>query len=291
MGAYNVLMLSRRSLLQAGSLAAALASAGRAKRLGAIGVQLYTARTVLPQHPLETLQAIEAAGYREIETGGVPVAQIWPSLQKTKLKAVSAHLDSKLVTQGPADELARTYADLKEKGFTFAVFPYLPPNERGGRAAIQALAAKLNRAAEGARAAGLRFCYHNHAFEFEPVDGEPLIHTLIAETDPKLVGFEVDCFWVSVAGHDPAQAIHHVAGRVPLVHLKDKAADTPVRYNESVPRTTFKEVGSGTIDWPAVLKAASDAGVEHYFVEQDQTPGDPVASLRQSFAYLSKLDI
>ncbi len=283
-------MLARRSLLQAGSLGAALAAAGRAKRLGAIGVQLYTVRAALPQHPVETLQAIEAAGYREVETGGVPVAQIWPALLKTRLKPVSAHLDSKLVTQGPEDDLARTFADLKEKGFTFAVYPYLPPNERGGRAAIQALAGKLNRAAERARAAGLRFCYHNHAFEFEPVDGEPLIHTLIAETDPKLVGFEVDCFWVSVAGHDPAQAVAQLAGRVPLVHLKDKAADTPVRYNEGVPRTTFKEAGNGVIDWKAVLKAASDARVEHYFVEQDQTPGDPVASLRQSFAYLSKLE-
>jgi sugar phosphate isomerase/epimerase len=283
-------MLSRRTFLKAGPLAAALAAAGRAKRLTTLGVQLYTTRTVLPKQPLETLQAIESAGYREIETGGVPIAQIWPSVQKTKLKAVSAHLDSKLVTQGPEDELARTFADLKEKGFTFAVFPYLPPNERGGREAIKTLAGKLNRAAEGARAAGLRFCYHNHAFEFEPVDGEPLVHTLVTETDPKLVGFEIDCFWVSVAGHNPVDAIHHVVGRVPLLHLKDKAADTPVRYNESVPRTTFKEIGNGVIDWAAVLSAASAAGVEHYFVEQDQTPGDPVASLRQSFAYLAKLD-
>jgi sugar phosphate isomerase/epimerase len=283
-------MLTRRTVLQAGTLAASFAALGHSKHLSRLGVQLYTARTVLPQHPLETLEAIQEIGYQEIETGGVPIPTIWPSLEKTRLKAVSAHLDSAQVTKGPEAELEHTLADLKEKGFTFAVYPYLPPNERGGVEAIKKLAGHLNRAAEKAHAAGLRFAYHNHAFEFEPVNGEPLIHTLIAETDPKLVNFEVDCFWVSVAGHDPAEMIAHLSGRVPLLHLKDKAADTPVRYNEGVPRATFKEVGNGVIDWPKVLEAADKAHVEHYFVEQDQTPGPPVDSLRQSYQYLTKLN-
>src|SRR5690348_538155 len=101
-------MLSRRSFIEAGSLAALLTTQGRSAQLSSIGVQLYTVRTVLPKDPLKTLQAIEAIGYKEIETGGVPVDQIWPALEKTKLKPVSAHLDSKLVTQGPEDQLART---------------------------------------------------------------------------------------------------------------------------------------------------------------------------------------
>jgi len=283
-------MVTRRTILQAGSLAAGLAALGSAKQLSRLGVQLYTVRGVLPEHPLETLKAIEAIGYQEIETGGAPLDKIWPALEKTKLKGVSAHLDSKLVTQGPESELERTLADLKQKGFTFAVYPYLPPNERGGEAAMKKLAASLNKAAEKARAAGLRFCYHNHAFEFEPVNNAPVGHILADETDPKLVGFEIDCFWVSVAGHDPAALITDLSGRVPLLHLKDKAPDTPVRYNESVPKPTFKEVGNGVIDWKAVLEAADNAGVEHYFVEQDQTPGDPITSLRQSYQYLTRLN-
>jgi sugar phosphate isomerase/epimerase len=71
-----------------------------------------------------------------------------------------------------------------------------------------------------------------------------------------------------------------------LLHLKDKAKDAPVQYTEDVPRTAFKEVGSGVLDFPAILKAAPAAGVKHYFVEQDQTPGDPLDSLRKSFEYL-----
>jgi sugar phosphate isomerase/epimerase len=155
---------------------------------------------------------------------------------------------------------------------------------------MKALAEKLNKTGEKCRAAGLAFCYHNHAFEFEPMEGSTRFQVLLDSTDPKLVALEMDAFWVSVAGHDPVEILKQVSGRVKLVHLKDKAQGTPVMYKESVPASTFKEVGHGVIDWPAVLRAAESAGVEHYFVEQDQTPGDPVESLRQSFAYISKLN-
>jgi sugar phosphate isomerase/epimerase len=74
---------------------------------------------------------------------------------------------------------------------------------------------------------------------------------------------------------------------VALLHLKDKASGTAVRYNENVPKETFKEVGNGTVDIAAVLVAAKKSGVKNFFVEQDQTPGDPIESLRQSYQYLS----
>jgi sugar phosphate isomerase/epimerase len=170
------------------------------------------------------------------------------------------------------------------------VFPYLPPAERGGLDVIKGLAEKLNRAGEKCRGAGLNFCYHNHAFEFEPISGTTPVQVLADNTDKKLVGFEADLFWVSVAGHDPVEFLKKMSGRVPLIHLKDKAEGTKVQYNESVPKTAFKEVGHGVIDWAKVLDAAASAGVQHYFVEQDQTPGDPVESLRQSCAYVSKLN-
>jgi sugar phosphate isomerase/epimerase len=283
-------MVSRRGFLQAGSLAAALTTRAGAKQLSTIGVQLYTVRTVLPEKPAETLRAIEAIGYREVEATQAGLDKIWPALQATKLKPVSVHIDSKIVTQGSNEELSRAIDDFKKRGFSYVVFPYLPPAERGGLDVIKKVAAKLNAAGEKCRAAGLHFAYHNHAFEFEPMGGKMPFDVFLEDTDPKLVGLEMDVFWVSVAGHDPAELLAKLKGRVPLVHLKDKAADTPVRFNESVPRTTFKEVGNGTLDWPKVLRAADAAGVQHYFVEQDQTPGDPIESLRQSFAFISKVN-
>ncbi len=283
-------MISRRGFLQAGSLAATLAAGGRAKQLKTVGVQLYTVRGVLPQKPEETLRAIEAIGYREVEATQAGLDGIWQALKSTKLKPVSVHVDSKIVTQGSDDEFGRVVDDFKKRGFSYAVFPYLPPAERGGLDVIKKLAEKLNHAAARCHTAGLKFAYHNHAFEFEPMGGSTPFQTLLDNTDPKLVGIEMDAFWVSVAGHDPVETLGKLKGRVPLMHLKDKAADTANRFNEGVARTAFKEVGNGTIAWAKVLKAAEAAGVEHYFVEQDQTPADPVESLRQSFAYVSRLN-
>jgi sugar phosphate isomerase/epimerase len=76
-----------------------------------------------------------------------------------------------------------------------------------------------------------------------------------------------------------------------LVHLKDKAPDTPQQYNEKVAKEAFREVGNGSLDFAAILEACESAGVQHYFVEQDQTPGDPLASLRQSYDHLRHLSV
>jgi sugar phosphate isomerase/epimerase len=283
------LMTSRREFLQATSLAAALGAAGRAAQLKTLGVQLYTVRGVLPQKPQETLKAIRAIGYQEVEATYAGLDALWPALQASGLKPVSIHLDSKSVTQGNPDDLNRIFDQSKQRGFRYAVFPYLPEPERGGIDVIKEFAEKLNRAGEKCRAAGMTFCYHNHAFEFATEKGATLFQVMLDNTDKQLVRIELDAFWVSVAGGDPVEMIQKLSGRVPMLHLKDKAAGTPVMYKESVPRTAFKEVGSGVVDWPKVLRAAAAAKVEHYFVEQDQTPGDPVDSLRQSFGYLSKL--
>jgi sugar phosphate isomerase/epimerase len=283
-------MTSRREFLQASAAAAVLSVSASAKQLQTVGVQLYTVRTVLPKQPAETLRAIDAIGYREVEATFDNLDRIWPALQATSLKPVSIHLNEALIMQGKPDDLARAVDKVKQHGFSYAVFPYLQPADRGGLDKIRALAEKLNKAGEKCRAAGLTFCYHNHAFEFEPMDNTTPFKVLVDSLDQKLVGLELDVFWVSVAGHDPVETLQNLSGRVHLLHLKDKAQGTPVMFKESVAASAFKEVGHGVIDWPAVLRAAESAGVSHYFVEQDQTPGDPVESLRQSFGYISKLN-
>jgi sugar phosphate isomerase/epimerase len=199
------------------------------------------------------------------------------------------HLDSKIISAGSGDDISRAVDTAKKHGFSYAVHPYVPPAERGGNEAMKVLAGKLNAAAAKFHAAGIGVCYHNHAFEFDPASGTTPFQTLLDNTDKKTVGIEMDAFWVSVAGHDPVEMLGKLSGRVPLVHLKDKADGTAVQFNESVPRTAFKEVGKGVIDWAKVLKAAKSAGVKHYFVEQDQTPGDPLVSVRESAEYLEKL--
>ena len=281
-------MATRREFLGASALAAALSAAGRSAQLKTIGVQLYTVRTVMPKAPLETLKAIREIGYQEIEATYAGFDKLWPDVQASGLKPVSMHLDAKMVSAG-GDELGRAIDQLAKYGFKYGVFPYVNPADRGGPDVMKALAEKLNAAGEKCRAAGMMCAYHNHAFEFESKDGTTLFQVLADNTDKKLVNFELDLFWVSVAGNDPVEMLHKMNGRVPLVHLKDKAEGTPVLYKESVEKTAFKEVGSGVLDWKKVLSAAHSAGVEHCFVEQDQTPGDPLESLKKSYLYLSTL--
>jgi sugar phosphate isomerase/epimerase len=291
--------MNRRSLLRAAGGAMAVAgfgsAAGNFRR--PLGVQLYTVRNVLKDKEDETLRRIAEIGYTEVEMAGGSMQTFGPILARYKLKAVSSHLDALSVSAEPprrynGPPFEQTIAAAKRDGIEYLVFPYLQPDQRGGLDVYRRLAEKLNRAGEQVRAAGLTFCYHNHAFEFAGAMGQRPIDVLKTDLDKTLVNFEIDVFWVSVAGNDPVAILKEFAGRAPLIHLKDKAAGTPVQFDElKVSKETFKEVGSGVLDFPAILRTAEAAGVKRYFVEQDQTPGDPVDSLRQSYEFLRNVKL
>ncbi len=281
--------MNRRSWL--GSTAAALswarfASAAEGNFRHALGVQLYTVRDVWSGHEDEDLRRIAGIGYTELETtSSNNLDMMAPMLKKYKLKAVSTHLSDGAEISPQAIETAKKY------GVEYLVYPYVPPNQRGSADGYRKLADQMNEAGRKCQAAGLTFCYHNHAFEFGGPRGERPIDIFNERLDKKLVNFEVDVFWLSVAGQNPVEFLKEHAGRVPLVHLKDKAQGTPVHYNEDVKPGTFKEVGSGSLDFPAILRTAQSIGVKHYFVEQDQTPGDPINSLKKSYDYLRSINV
>lgn len=279
--------INRRSFL-ATALAAA---AAQARTLKTIGVQLYTVRSILPEKPLETLKALEQIGFREAEFTAAGIDKVWPALKETpSLKPVSLHMDTSLFTR-QQEKLPAALDDAKQRGFEYVVCPYIAPADRGGVDMIRKLGETLNKAGELCNKAGLHLAYHNHAFEFQPQDnGGNLLDVLMQTADPKLVNLELDIMWSTVAGVDPVSVLKKYKNRIVMMHLKNVAPGVEKRYNESVPKTAFRDVGNGVVDIPAVLKAAADAGVKHYFVEQDQTPGDPVDSLRQSFEYLQKLN-
>lgn len=279
-------MIHRREFL---AMAAASASIGHARTLKSIGVQLYTVRSLLNDKHEATLKALAEIGFREAEAVGASVPKIWDSLKATSMKPVSVHLDTALFTTAQ-DKLPAALDDAKTRGFEYVVCPYIAPKDRGGVDVIRKLADTLNKAGEVCRKNGLKLCYHNHAFEFEPAGDGTLLDVLLKTADAKLVGLELDIMWAQVAGVDPVSVLERYGKRVWLMHLKNVAKDVPRQYHEKVPREAFREVGNGAIDIPAVLRAAHKAGVQHYFVEQDQTPGDPVESLRRSYEYLSSLN-
>jgi sugar phosphate isomerase/epimerase len=299
--------ITRRQLSAAGLGMAALSSRAAAAFTHPLGAELYTVRSLMPNAAEQTLQAIAAIGYKEVELDRVTLLRVAPMLEKFGLIPAACHIETPLVTGAwqpwlkMAAQRKTTYADQSvtlaqaieetgKRGVKYIVIPYLHPEERGDLDSYKRLADKMNHAGAQARAAGLGFCYHNHAFEFEGERGKRPIDILIERLDKKSVALELDVFWVSVSGNDPVEMLKLLKGRVPLVHLKDKAKDAPVLYSEAkVTPPTFKEVGAGSLNFVAILKAAAAAGTKHYFVEQDQTPGDPVASLKQSYQYLRSL--
>ncbi len=288
--------LTRRQMLASSLPLLAAAPHAFAKTQRPIGVQLYTVRGTLMKESEKVIKAIAQIGYKEIEGAGrKDLITLLPLIKQNGMKAVSCHVETPLITQDwelygmKKVELSEAIESVKTAGIQYFTMPYVQPKARGNADAFRKMADQMNQVASECHKAGLQFCYHNHAFEFGGKPGERPIDIFKERLDKKLVQLEMDLFWVSVAGHDPVEMLKEWKGRVALVHLKDKAKDLPVMFAENVDRSAFKEVGSGSLDFAAILKAAPGAGVKHYFVEQDQTPGDPLESLKKSFDYISKL--
>jgi sugar phosphate isomerase/epimerase len=275
-------------------LAGASQAFGQSKR--PLGVQLYTVRGTLMKESERVIKAIADIGYKEIEGAGrVDLLTLLPLIQKNGMKAVSCHVESPLITEDwdvyglKRVDLSEAIDSVKKAGVQYFTMAYIQPKARGGADFYKHAADRMNVVGEACHKAGLQFAYHNHAFEFGGKPGERPIDIFKERLDKKLVTLEMDVFWVSVAGHDPVEMLKEWKGRVALIHLKDKGKDQAVQYAEGVEHSAFKEVGNGSLDFPAILKEAKAAGVKHYFVEQDYAPGDPLVSLKQSFDYLSKI--
>jgi sugar phosphate isomerase/epimerase len=259
------------------------------RKLTTVGVQLYTVRKIILKNPVQVLRDIEKIGYREVEATADNLNQIWPSLKQTSLKPVSIHLDTDLFIRNQS-KLPAALDDAKKRGFEYIVCPYIDPKDRGGIDMMKRLGQNLNKAGEMARKNGLQLCYHNHAFEFAPADRRTLLDVLMETADPKLVNLELDIMWSRVAGVDPVSVLLRFGQRVPLVHLKNVAPGVSRMFNEDLPAKDFRDLGHGVINVSDVLKAGAQAGVKHYFVEQDETPGNPIESLRASYQHLQTID-
>jgi sugar phosphate isomerase/epimerase len=274
-----------RRLFCAGVLSSSLALAK--KKVGfdkPLGVQLYTVRNVIGNDTEGVIKAIAQIGYKEAEVLQANIDKVAPVLKANGIAIPSGHFDTDIIT-GKRTDMTWDAAieQAKTHGLKFMVMPYLAPAQRGDLDSYRSLADKINKAGEACAKAGLQFCYHNHAFEFAGKEGHRPWDVFMERWDPKLVQLEVDVFWVSVAGGTAAEFLRRFPHRVPLVHLKDEAFGTAQQFDEKVTPGTFREVGTGMLDFPAILRACESIGVQHYIVEQDQTRGNPIDSLRISY--------
>ena len=276
--------ISRRAFVHEAAAAAALAFApglavaadglGRAK-LDAIGIQLYTVRAQMAANVDTTIAAIAEIGYREVEFAGLfgkSAREMRAILDRNHLVAPCSHVS----VPPTADEWQRMLEDAATLGQAYIACASIGGRDRSVDG-YKRVAAQFNTAGAAAKRAGLQFAYHNHDFEFRPVDGRLPYDILLAECDADLVKMEMDLYWIVTGGQDPLAYFARHPGRFPLVHVKDRATDG-----------AMADVGAGTIDFKAIFAQAGRAGIKHYFVEHDNTK-DPLATARASFDYLKRL--
>jgi sugar phosphate isomerase/epimerase len=257
-----------------GGSGAALRSGGAA--LDRIGIQLYTVRKLMERDAAGTLAKLAKIGYKEIELAGLygmSAREMRALLDRNQLSAPSGHIG----TAEMRGDWERTLADALTLGQSFITCAWIDQAERTAYG-YGKIAELFNRSADTARKAGLQFCYHNHDFEFERVGDMIPYNLLLAECDPTLVKMEMDIFWLVKGGRDPLEYFSRYPGRFPLVHVKDMNAS-----GEMV------DVGKGVIGFKGMFQHASEAGIEHYFVEHDE-PKDPLATARASYDYLHTLE-
>lgn len=243
---------------------------------GDIGVQLYTVRDRMAVDVPDTLRRVAEIGYREVEFAGYfdhSAAEIAAMLVDAGLASPSTHVGMGSMRDTPGQLIDATATI----GHEYIV---LGSPERGERSSLDDFrrhADLMNRFGEQCQTAGLRFAYHNHAFEFEPLDDVLPMDLLLERTDPELVDFELDLYWIRKGGADPFTYFDKHPGRFPLCHVKDMAEDG-----------SMTDVGSGQTNFSAIFAASEQAGFRHYFVEHDN-PADSMASVANSFSAIQQL--
>ncbi|MFB6666370.1 MULTISPECIES: sugar phosphate isomerase/epimerase [unclassified Streptomyces] len=240
-------------------------------------MHLYTMRTPLAADFAGTLERLAEIGYATVGVSGRhgnSPAAIRQMLDRTRLKAVLEHVGYDIVT---GSGLPQALEDVHTLGGQWIVVPSLPGSLHSPDG-YREVARQFNRAGLAARESGLKLLYHNHGSDHEVVDGVSLYDILLNETDPELVGFELDLYWAADGGSaDPGELFVRHRGRFPALHVKDRA-----------PNGDFADVGSGILDFPAMFDTARQGGVRQWLVEHD-APADPFASARASYRYLSRL--
>ncbi len=270
-----------------------LTSCGSDSGQPAPGATLYTVRNLMDEDPKGTLKQVADIGYVNIEGTnysdgkfyGMEPEEFKSYLGELGLQPLSVHQGG--VTMENADQMI---ADTKAAGFRYFVIPVPPmghftfdPETRtlGMQGTIQEVTDIINTLAEKCDAAGLELLYHNHDFEFKPNDqGIVPIEYMLENTDPDLVNFQMDLYWVTRAGADPLAYFDKYPGRFKIWHVKDM--DEQGR---------FAPVGTGTIDFARILAEKEKAGMEYYIVEQDMTFDgmEPLEALTTSYKSLEEI--
>ena len=242
-----------------------------------IGLQLYSVRELAERDLISVLQRVAAIGYTGVEFAGLhdtPPSEIRDALDSLGLEAIGAHVGLEDLEGG----LDATIEDIEALGCRAAIVAWLPPESYGDAAKAHRTVDRLLRAGEAVRAAGLEFAYHNHHFEFAPIEDGPSLWSMLTAVPLEALPLELDIYWVRHAGVDPTALLADLGPRVTLIHAKDTAADG----------SGDAPVGVGVENWPEILELTRRAGVEWLVIEQERS-SDIYADIARSLENLGRL--
>ncbi len=265
-----------------------------------IALQLYSVRDDMAADFEGTLKKVKELGFDGVEFAGLfghSAEEIKAMCDEIGLTPISAHIPFGEMLANPA--VIEIYAKI---GCKFVVMPYLEEAYRPGNEKYGELVSLLTYIGEKANELGLKFAYHNHDFEFEKVDGEYMLDILYREIPAALLQPQLDTCWVNVGGENPAEYIRKYSGRMGILHLKDFVGGKSenmyalIGIDENEKKDTagkfeFRPLGKGVQDFPAILVAAQDAGVEWVVIEQDEPSMNktPLECAEISINYLKSL--
>jgi len=282
--------MDRRKFIQTSSIAAAglltLPSfLEAAKKKTSVGLQLYTLRDVIMSDVKGVLTSVAAMGYTEAETYGynegklfgMPVAEFGSFMKSIGMKTVSGHYGIEMASGKGWEKACQ---DAKSLGQSYVVVPWMDKKYYSSLDEVKKTCELLNKAGEVAKKNGLQMGYHNHAFEFEKVEGKIVFDTMLDQLDPKLVTWEMDIYWVVRAGQDPVKYFEKYPGRFQLWHVKDMDKSNNDRN---------ADVGTGSIDFKNLFTKANQSGMKKFFMEQETYPSTPMESTKNSINYLKTI--
>ena len=278
-------MKSRRDFLK---MSGAIAAAGLLNHIDLwafakkpIGLQLYSLRKDMGENPKETLQKVANMGYKHLETAsyrdgkvyGMDPLEFKSYVENLGMKLQSAHVGGPQYDPNKQAEIMefwkKAVEDHRAMGAKYIIKPSMPIPKTLQE--LQVWCDYYNAVGQVAKDGGLMFGFHNHAREFEPIEGKIMMDYMIENTDPKLVCFELDVYWSQKGGHPAVDYLKKHAGRFPVLHIKDE-----------------EEIGaSGTIDFKPIFEAAYKQGMKDFYVEVERYNFEPVESVHKSFDYLN----
>ena len=265
------------------------AAFGKSGKLKEFGLQLYTLRDVMPKDPKGVLKQVAAMGYKQVESFEGEMGMFW-GMKNTEFKKYMDDLGMQIVSShcDIDKDFDRKANEAAEIGMKYLISPSLHNEADMDKDAYKKAADIFNEKGQICKNKGLRFAFHNHDQAFTKREsGFIPENVLMQNTDPSLVDFEMDIYWVVTAGEDPIKWFEKYPNRFRLGHIKDRKKNAPLSDKDA-----SCVAGKGEIDFPKILKAGQKNGLEYYIIEQEHYDGiTSLEASKENADYLKKLKI